>query len=294
MKNKKDLLGGVIIIVMLILVLVTYLSFYNYEKDNKEEEIMTDTSLKAISIYDDYRALKIEDNTLIDKVVISSYDCKKDDCEVYSNSSFESIYDEKFILIKENNKVFVYDFIANEVISDDYDDIINVFNDYFIVKNNNKLGLISKSGISIIKPVYDKLELDSIYDSYLKVKNNNLYGVVDLDNGELLIDTKYKDINITDAKYYSVLKDKLWYVIDKEDNILTKGYEYVYPFSKGYIAKIDNNLQCLKYNNEELNSTIIPVDGEFNIVKNNNIINIEVNNELKYEYNISRNSLINK
>ena len=35
MKDKKDLLGGVIIVSLLLLVLVTYMTFYNY---NKQEE----------------------------------------------------------------------------------------------------------------------------------------------------------------------------------------------------------------------------------------------------------------
>jgi len=300
MKSKKDLLGGVIIIVLLILVLVTYMSFYNYKnkKDNLKEQLIEDNSLNTINIYEDYSFSKIEDKSSIntDKVIIGTYNCKSDDCIVYTNS-FDGIYDNKYILIKENNYVFVYDFTTNEIVSNLYDDITYKLNDYFIVKENDKYGIIVKSGIEVVKSFYDEIVYDHIYDSYIKVKNDNLYGIIDLDNGNVIINTKYKDIKVNDTKYFSILKDNLWYVIDSNEKIITNGYDYTFAFSKGFIALVDNSLRFLKYNketNENLNPNRISVlnKNDYNITRNGNVISIDANN-IKYEYNISRNNLLN-
>jgi len=309
MKNKKDLLGGLIIVVLLLLVLVTYMSFYNYR--NKEENTIKDienkiedNSLTMINIYEDYTTFKVEDRASIDnsKVIIGSYNCKDDDCSVYASNLFDSLYDDRFVVLKENKKVFVYDFTLNKVVSNLYDDIIYKFNDYFIVKDNNKSGIISKSGVELVSTSYDEILYNNIYDSYIKVKNNNLYGILDLDNGNVIIDTKYEDINVSDSKYYSVLKDGLWYVIDNQENIITNGYGYTFAFNKGFIALIDNSLQILKYNketNEQLNANIMPISKEdgYKISRNGSTITIEMDNEdniVKYEYNINRNNLISK
>lgn len=307
MKNKKDLLGGLIIFVLLLLVLVTYISFYKIKKDeNKELNIndIEDTSLAVINIYDDFTFAKAENKEDIDstKSIIRTYNCKKDDCMVYVSNSFNTLYDNRFVILNEMEKVFIYDFSLDKVVSNLYDEFVSVYEDYYVVKSEAKYGLITKSGVEVVSADYDLLDFDKKYESYIKVLKDDLYGVLDLDNGNLVIDTKYKDINICDTKYFSILKDGLWYVIDKNENVLTNGYEYVFGFNKGYIALKDNSLQFLKYNKEieeSLNENVIYLyeNSEFDIKKNSSYISIEVNNgeeKNKYQYNISRNNLINK
>lgn len=307
MKNKKDLLGGVIIIVLLLLVLVTYMSFYNYNKQQEkieEENKLKDNSLMMIYIYDDYTVSKVENKDNIDstKTILGSYNCKSNDCDILNSNEYQNPYDNKYVILKENEELFIYDFTLNKIVSNKYDDIIYKLNDYYIVKDNNKYGIISKSGVELVVTSYDEILYNDIYDSYIKVKNNNLYGVIDLDNGNTIIDTKYNDIKINDSKYYSILKDNLWYVIDKEENVITNGYKDIFAFNKGFIALIDNNLQILKYNkdvNEPLNENIITIYKEdgYKISRNGSTISIEINNEdsvVKYEYNINRNNLISK
>lgn len=303
MKNKKDLLGGIIVIVLLILVLVTYMSFYNLKKDEEnivENQEIKDNSLFMINIYDDNSVMKIENKSDIDntKSVIGSYNCKLDDCDFFDD---RKIYDNKFIVLKENNKLFIYDFTLNKVVSDFFDEITKDVNEiYYVVKKDNKYGIITKSGIKICDSIYDEVIADSIYDSYIKVEKDNLYGILDLDNGNIVIDTKYEDIKFSDSKYYSILKDNLWYVIDNEENVITEGYKDVFAFNKGFVALIDNNLNIVKYNKDEfilLNKILIPIYDKYNIKRNGNTINIEVYNEdvtIKYQYAINRNNLINK
>lgn len=304
MNNKKDLLGGVIIITLLLLVLVTYIGFYNYNEDeetNKSELIMVDNSLAMINIFEDYTTLKVLEKSEFDnsKTIIGTYNCKNDDCEIYSNGVVESIYDDKYVFVKDNKKVIIYDFSSNKIVSNYYDEFVSKIGDYYIVKDNNKYGIVNKNGFEIVFPNYDFIFDNSIYDSYIKVSNNDKYGVIDLDNGNVVFDTVYKDINVTDSKYYSIFKDELWYVIDLDGNVITKGYEYVFAFNKGFIAYIDDSLYILKYNNEndeKLNNNVISVGdiNNFVIERNGSIITIKVGNADTFQYNISRNNFVKK
>jgi len=304
LKDKKDLLGGLIIIVLLLLVLVTYIICYQYKKKNKDEIEIKDNSLSIINIYDDYTTSKDnEENIDNTKKIISKYNCKYDDCDIYLNNTYDSVYEEKYIILFENNKVFIYDFIDNKIVSELYDNIITKLENSFIVKNDNKYGIMNNEGIELTEVIYDEIDFDNIYYDKVKIKNNDLYGIFDIKNNNVIIEPKYENINIDSDNNYSILKDNLWYVIDNNENILTNGYNYTFGFNKGFIALIDNNLQILNYNKEEnslLNETSIPVydiEKGYKIERKSSVINIEIiNNEeiIKYEYNINRNNLKNK
>ena len=226
------------------------------------------------------------------KKVIGKYNCKLDDCDIYENAIFNPIYDNKFIVLKENNKVFIYDYRLNIITSEYYDEIIDKKDNYFIVKLNNHTCLIDIEGNNLIPCDYDEIIINNKYNNLVKVKLNDKYGIYDIKNNLLLIDTLYEDLDITDINYYKVYKDNLWYVIDKNNNIITNGYSYIYPFNKGFIALIDNKLEILKYslNEELLNDTIIEVqDNNYKISLNNSILTIET--DKVYEYEVNRNIL---
>lgn len=306
LKSKKDLLGGLIIIVLLLLVLVTYVMCYDYKKNNDNKKIdIIDNSLSVINIYDDYSILKSETKDSIDntKKIIGTYNCKYDDCEVYTNSSFDSICDEKYLIVKENNKTFIYNFKKKKIVSNLYDDIeVKLDNNNYIVKNNNLYGMINNEGLELVSTIYDEILIDSEYDEKVKVKKEDLYGILDINTGNVILEPIYDDINIDSSDKYSILEKDLWFIIDNNGNILSNGYSYTYAFNKGFIALVDNNLQILKYNkeaNELLNDTLIPVYEEngYKIERNGSNININVYNgdaTIKYEYNINRNSLRSK
>lgn len=296
MKNKKEALGGLIIIVLLILVLVTYLTFYNYRKENKKEIPLNDNSTATIYIYNDNSILKVEDLSKVTdtKNVVGEYNCKYDDCDILETNLINPIYDNKYIILKENSEVFIYNFTTEKIVSDKYSNLINRKNNHLLVEKNNKYGLIDIEGEKLIDTIYDEIDLD-MYNNITKVKLNNLYGVYDVKEMKEIIKPKYENINISDSKYYSVKKDDGWYVIDNNDTLITNGYTYTFAFNKGFIAQIENNLHILKYTNEEelLYEEVIPIEDNFEVSRNSSIITININ-EKKYEYDINRNSLINK
>lgn len=296
---KKETIGGIIIISLLLLVLITYMMFYmnNKNKHKTNTDKFIDKSSNLIYVMDDNTFIKVDKtNSEIDtKNAIGKYNCKLDDCNIYENTIFNPIYDNKFIVLKESNKVFIYDYRLNIITSEYYDEIIDKKDNYFIVKSNGHTCLIDIEGNNLIPCNYDEVVINNKYNNLVKVKLNDKYGIYDIKNNLLLIDTLYEDLDITDINYYKVYKDNLWYVIDKNNNIITNGYSYIYPFNKGFIALIDNKLKILKYslNEELLNDTIIEVqDNNYKISLNNSILTIET--DKVYEYEVNRNILIVK
>lgn len=301
-KLKKEFIGGTIVVGLLILVLVTYVMCYDYKSNSGGSLNIIDRSLSYINIYDDYTTDKVvdKDSVISDKSILGSYNCKNDDCEVYASNFFDSIYNDKYIFIKENKKIFVYDYLTKKIVSKFYDDIsIKLDNNNYIVKNEDKYGIMNDNALEITKPIYDEILYDSSLVDKAKVLKDNLYGVLDVSNGLVIIEPNYSNINMDSASYYSVLINDLWYVIDSENNILTDGYAYTFAFNKGFIGLKDSNLYIFNYNeidNGILNDTSIPVslDGNenFYVERDNNIIYINENNSgVKYEYDIKRNIL---
>lgn len=293
---KKETIGGIIIISLLLLVLITYMMFYinNKNKHKTNTDKFIDKSSNLIYVMDDNTFIKVDkiNNEIDTKKVIGKYNCKLDDCDIYENTIFNPIYDNKFIVLKENNKVFIYDYRLNIITSEYYDEIIDKKDNYFIVKSNNHTCLIDIEGNNLIPCDYDEVIINSKYNNLVKVKLNDKYGIYDIKNNLLLIDTLYEDLDITDINYYKVYKDNLWYVIDKNNNVITNGYSYIYPFNKGFVALIDNKLEILKYslNEELLNDTIIEVqDNNYKISLNNSILTIGT--DKVYEYEVNRNIL---
>lgn len=297
---KKETIGGIIIISLLLLVLITYMIFYinNKGKHKINTSKFTDKSSNLIYVMDDNTFVKVDKtNNEIDlKHVVGKYNCKQDDCDIYENTIFNPIYDNKFIVLKENNKVFIYDYRLNIITSDYYDEIIEKEENYFIVSSNNHECLIDIEGNNLIPCDYDEISIDSKFNNLIKIKLNDKYGIYDIKNNILLIDTMYDDLEITDMNYYKICKDNLWYVIDKNNNIITNGYSYIYPFNKGFIAEVDRKLKIFKYSLEEelLNENSIDLndDNNYKVTLKNSILTIET--DKVYEYEVNRNILKEK
>lgn len=296
---KKELTQGAIIITLLLLILVTYVIFYTNNKEKNKNNInkFNDKSSNYLYILKDNSFVKVtkdNDNT-IPKEYNGKYNCINDNCDIYENSLFSPIYDDKYIVLKENDKIFIYDYRLENVVSNYYDEITYKKDDYFIVKENNLYGLINLSGNSLIPQDYEEIDIDNIYNNLVKVKLNNKYGIYDIKNNKLLINTEYDNISITDNNYFNVSKDNLWFIIDKDNNTITNSYKYTYAFNKGFLAVDDNNIKILKYNLEEelLNDNIIEFTTDYKISRKSSIITITIIDKI-YEYEINRNNLIIK
>lgn len=165
----------------------------------------------------------------------------------------KAVLDSMLIVTKNQGKDYgVIDLKGNDIIEAKYDNIEYLPNSGdFLVKSNNKVGIISAKKETKIQILYDNLELiDSDSGLYL-AKKDNKYGVID-SKGNIKIYIEYDQIGIDITKFEQndiknkylldngmilAKKDGLWGAFDKNGN---KVLEFEYD-SFGYIASSSKN-----------------------------------------------------
>lgn len=169
----------------------------------------------------------------------------------------KSILNDILVVKNQKDKYGAIKVDGNVLLEPKYDEILYQYEfQNFIVKSNDKYGIIDSNGQIKIPIIYNSLDiLDRKSELYIVKNERNKYGVVDkngnvkinIENDEIGIDiTKFKENNIK-SKYIlvdnliPVKKDKLWALYDKEGNKITE-YEYD---SFGYIANDNKNIYNL-------------------------------------------------
>ena len=172
----------------------------------------------------------------------------------------------------------------------------------FIVQDidTEKYGYVTTRGTEKLKLKYDTLALISnskIYEQSIDIKNNKItasengkYGVIDLSNGNTIIDFKYDNIYLGPNNYYVVKQNESYYLIDKDGNkIIDKGYEMIFAFDKVLVVCENDEIKILDYDGKRLIDTKIqtfinykeqPIDDIFGYMATKNSSNdiiIEVN-----------------
>ena len=160
----------------------------------------------------------------------------------------KTVFNNMLIVTKNQNKIYaVIDVKGNVIIEPKYDYIEYLPNSGdFLVKSNNKVGIISAKKETKVQILYDSLELiDSDSGLYL-AKKDNKYGVID-SKGNIKIYIEYDQIGVDNTKFeQNNIKNKYlldngmipakkgnkWGAFDKNGNeILAFDYD-----SFGYIA----------------------------------------------------------
>lgn len=204
----------------------------------------------------------------------------------------------------ENYKNVLYNYRTNKII-ETYDDVTCSYefsdNKYSVlVAKDNKMGILSSSG----KIVYD-LVLDentdfnnsvchkyAIYEhdreekypgyngQYGVFSKNNKFGVINLENGEVIIDFKYQAIRIMYDGNYSIKENNQWHLINKNlEKVLKKGYDEIHSFNNVILVGTNTdegttNYKLIDINGNDLTNNVI-VDSldinEYRKVTNNSI-----------------------
>ena len=115
-----------------------------------------------------------------------------------------NIISENIIAIKKDSLWGFVDTLGNKISDFKYEQIGMYSNGVITIKNNGKWGVIDTNYNYIVKPIYDKIELEG---NCIKVRNKSGEGVVD-DKGNTVIPLRYKNI---------YCRKGLIYVIDKGD-----------------------------------------------------------------------------
>lgn len=151
------------------------------------------------------------------------------------------------LIVTDGKNNGVIDLNGNTIIEAKYDDIKYMpSSGDFLVKSNNKVGIISSNRGMKVQILYDSLELiDNDLGLYL-AKRDNKYGIID-SNGNIKIHIEYDEIGIDNTKFEKndikskyILADNLIPVRkDKSWGLFNKSGQQVVDFefdSFGYIA----------------------------------------------------------
>ena len=161
-------------------------------------------------------------------------------------------------LSDENNKMGVIDLNKNLLIGYKYTEII--FNEYsqnFIVSNDDKYGIISKEGKTIVEPKYEYITIINYSPLLYAVKMSNKYGIIDK-NGNIVINIEYDKIGYSEK---TNLTQPTLIIENLKSNetglVVAKNNKYgIVSLSTGKII-IDCNSRCLNlfrlyYNSDEV------------------------------------------
>jgi len=108
------------------------------------------------------------------------------------------------LIIQENEKYGVINVITDEyVLEPKYESISYLPGTTdFLVKSNNKCGVVAKDTTTKIKTLYDEITIMDSQNGLYLVKQNNTYGIVNLE-GKVIIEPEYKQIGINNIDEYA-------------------------------------------------------------------------------------------
>ena len=174
----------------------------------------------------------------------------------YINSNAEKLLDTEFseinritemtnqdvyILATKNGKVGLYK-NKEQILSHFYEEIeFNKVNDLFIIKKNNKQGVLDKNAKSILKADYDNIMISG---NKINAQKEGVVYLFDIEgnkqefNDQTIISTENENYFIT------INNQNLFGIIDKNNKILVDNeYQYIeYAFDNNFIASKDGKV----------------------------------------------------
>lgn len=203
----------------------------------------------------------------------SRYIYKKDSPYIIS-------YDDETAIINDNGKYLVYDYKNDKVISKSYDWYKYLFyngNTYFIIRGNNKVGIIDNQGSMVVNNIYDNIVLEN---NMLKVSNNSLYGLLDSDfNIYLDIEYQYVEVN---GENVIIEKDNKYSLLSLSKEVIGSDYLYISKVDNSNYLVIDKDNKIDIVNNKLESNLIMIIDGSLDYSNTNNIDTLNI----RFEDNI--------
>ena len=203
----------------------------------------------------------------------SRYIYKKDSPYIIS-------YDDETAIINDNDKYLVYDYKNDKVISKSYDWYKYLFyngNTYFIIRGNNKVGIIDNQGNMVVNNIYDNIALEN---NMLKVSNNSLYGLLDSDfNIYLDIEYQYVEVN---GENVIIEKDNKYSLLSLSKEVIGSDYLYISKVDDSNYLVIDKDNKIDIVNNKLESNLIMIINGSLDYSNTNNIDTLNI----RFEDNI--------
>ena len=228
--------------------------------NSKNEEILKDKgTIEAIDNYDSKQNIWYEKDVLRvsqnDKYGLINFDGEEQlACEYDEIVSLKGVTNN--LLVKKDNKYGLVNEKGQTIIPTEYANILTLKegykNEYIIVDENGKYGMISTSGTIIFEPKYDEIKYINSKELYA-VKEGETLKLID-NKGNVLIDGTYDDITNAKGENVIVKKNNKYGLVTKDgtEKIALEYDDLKYCFSIYYIAKKDGKYGIINLENETI------------------------------------------
>jgi len=232
-------------------------------------------------------AYRFEGNRIIffceeSNTVINEYECRTSSCqlsgygELDSSSFATSVFlIEENIQNQESGNLILFN-VVNGGIKLETNLILLLHDNRFIFRQNERYGIIDNFGNKITEAIFDNHSGASSSTSvntggreirFVALSQNNLFGLINIQNGNVLVNFEYERIHVFESNFVSVLKNQNWYVLDtaNQDNKNETRFQEIF-ISGNYFLGSQNNLLNL-YNaqtGERLTNAHIPLGIPYN------------------------------
>lgn len=145
-------------------------------------------------------------------------------------------YENNVLRVQKNGKYGVIDCDGNIILNCEYDEITSLksVEGNLVVKKGDKVGLVNNLGQQIIPVEYNKIEpLKEKYKNEYKIIGEDGKAGVISTSGTKIIEPKYDDIKyINSAEIFAAKIDGKWNLINKKNEVINKDYDD-YTYVKG-------------------------------------------------------------
>ena len=174
-------------------------------------------------------------------------------CEEHKCPYITDIVDNNLVL-KKDDKSWIYNYVSGEVVDNNYKGYRYLYNDLFVVYDNeNKYGIIDKEGNIIVDSKYGYI--DDYKNDYISYKENELYGIVN-EKLDYKLTPFYEDIVLINDKIFAGRIDNVYQLHsynNVNDNNANK-YNFVYSYEDTLLVVNNKKIDILDKN---LNSTLL-------------------------------------
>ena len=214
--------SGIYIILLLILYLVV---IYKVEWEHKD----LNTYLYIYNCNQNLCSSTTKPEDYYNKVL-----CENDICPYIID-----IIDNNNVILRNETKSWVYNYIKNEIVNNQYINYQYIKNDRYIVTNEeNKQGIITSDGEILIETKYN--HIDNYLNGFVSYKENGLYGI-DTPEDKNNIEPSYNKVILINDKIFSGMKNNKYAIYKYSDANNQHSEEYNFLYAYNDIILIANN-----------------------------------------------------
>lgn len=201
---------------------------------SSKQGVVNDKGNKILDIEYDY--IMISGNKINAKKddIIRNFDLNGNEEEKHNNTTILSLENEKyFITINKEDKFGVSDIDGNILLENKYSYIEYAFEDYFIVTNNNKVGIIDSKGTQKIDFIYNVIQkigdtkvIQAILeDNTVYLYNYKLEKILETKDASIMLESNYIKISTDTTKEYLDINGNVLENKDIYTNLSLLSYE---------------------------------------------------------------------